>query len=481
MKRSLSFTGYTPQKQKDDSGASESNLVSLTGEAPEKGHLFKDFISKFKGIGPRTRESTNSSHSSRYSSPDEAQLDSNKRDIEYQLGKSVKVKGRLKTFTFANYKLTQKIYCSDRITKFDKSSLHKSDSVSSLQIPRDHDYSTSHTVWIMKFNNNGVFLAAGRNNGTVTVWEKFPSHNTHKIFGEKGTSVDYLDETPKRIYKGHQGAILDINWSPDNLLLSSSMDNTVRLWSVDHDECLLIFEHSDCVTCATFHPFDSNFFATGTFDGKIRIWNIRERQLVCESESLKIPITAIYITRNGTNLVAGTFTGQCIFYAFGDLQYITQIHVSNHRYSRHHNKVIAIEKMPLQKENEEKFLVTTADSKIRLFNLRDGSLAKTYSGAELKHGRSAASFSSNGEFIIVAGEDKNVYIFDTFSQDLNLQFSGVLSTVINRESSKECLFEKFQASAYPTTCACFSMDNEVNLLVLVADTQGTIFLYSNSI
>lgn len=39
-----------------------------------------------------------------------------------------------------------------------------------------------------------------------------------------------------------------------NLLLSSSMDMTVRLWHVCLDDCLCTFQHHDFVTVIAFNP-----------------------------------------------------------------------------------------------------------------------------------------------------------------------------------------------------------------------------------
>jgi len=34
------------------------------------------------------------------------------------------------------------------------------------------------------------------------------------------------------------------------------------------------------VTCIQFNPVDENYFVSGSIDGKVRIWEIRERRVV---------------------------------------------------------------------------------------------------------------------------------------------------------------------------------------------------------
>ena len=58
-------------------------------------------------------------------------------------------------------------------------------------------------------------------------------------------SAPVFRSTPIREFEGHTGDILDLSWSKNNFLLSSSMDKTVRLWHVSRQECLCTFKHKD--------------------------------------------------------------------------------------------------------------------------------------------------------------------------------------------------------------------------------------------
>lgn len=58
------------------------------------------------------------------------------------------------------------------------------------------------------------------------------------------------------------------------------MDESVRLWRVYYDECLATFSHNNFVTCVAFNPVDDNYFISGSFDGKVRIWDVSHCRVV---------------------------------------------------------------------------------------------------------------------------------------------------------------------------------------------------------
>lgn len=81
-------------------------------------------------------------------------------------------------------------------------------------------------------------------------------------------------------------------------LLSSSIDETVRLWRVGSDRCLKIFPHSNYVTCVQFQPENENYFISGSIDGKVRIWSISGCQVVDWIDIREI-VTAVAYSPDG--------------------------------------------------------------------------------------------------------------------------------------------------------------------------------------
>ncbi|XP_076848930.1 WD repeat-containing protein 44-like [Brachyhypopomus gauderio] len=329
------------------------------------------------------------------------------------------------------------------------------------QIRVVQDLSGEHmgAVWTMKFSHCGRLLATAGQDNVVRIWvlknaydyfnnmrikyntegRVSPSPSQESVCSSKSDTeaglaaavLDDADTEDKNVpfrqvpfckYKGHTADLLDLSWSKNYFLLSSSMDKTVRLWHISRRECLCCFQHIDFVTAITFHPRDDRYFLSGSLDGKLRLWNIPDKKVALwnEVDGQTRLITAANFCQNGKYAVIGTYDGRCIFYDTERLKYHTQIHVRSTRgRNRVGRKITGIEPLP----GENKILVTSNDSRIRLYDLRDLSLSMKYKGYVNSSSQIKASFSHDYSFIVSGSEDKYVYIWSTY-HDLS-KFSSV--------------------------------------------------------
>ncbi|KAJ8246924.1 hypothetical protein GJAV_G00256840 [Gymnothorax javanicus] len=319
------------------------------------------------------------------------------------------------------------------------------------QIRVVQDLSGEHmgAVWTMKFSHCGRLLATAGQDNVVRIWvlknafdyfnnmrikyntegrvSPSPSQeslNSSKSDTDGGVSATTEDpdteernvpfrQVPFCKYKGHTADLLDLSWSKNYFLLSSSMDKTVRLWHISRRECLCCFQHIDFVTAIAFHPRDDRYFLSGSLDGKLRLWNIPDKKVALwnEVDGQTRLITAANFCQNGKYAVIGTYDGRCIFYDTEHLKYHTQIHVRSTRgRNRVGRKITGIEPLP----GENKILVTSNDSRIRLYDLRDLSLSMKYKGYVNSSSQIKASFSHDYSFIVSGSEDKYVYIWSTY-------------------------------------------------------------------
>ncbi|XP_021567961.1 WD repeat-containing protein 44 isoform X3 [Carlito syrichta] len=254
------------------------------------------------------------------------------------------------------------------------------------QVKVVQDLSGEHmgAVWTMKFSHCGRLLASAGQDNVVRIWAlknafdyfnnmrmKYntegrvsPSPSQESLNSSKsdtdtgvcsGTDEDPDDKNapfrqrPFCKYKGHTADLLDLSWSKNYFLLSSSMDKTVRLWHISRRECLCCFQHIDFVTAIAFHP--------------------------------------------------------------RHLKYHTQIHVRSTRgRNKVGRKITGIEPLP----GENKILVTSNDSRIRLYDLRDLSLSMKYKGYVNSSSQIKASFSHDFTYLVSGSEDKYVYIWSTY-------------------------------------------------------------------
>ncbi|XP_026885856.2 WD repeat-containing protein 44 [Electrophorus electricus] len=328
------------------------------------------------------------------------------------------------------------------------------------QIRVVQDLSGEHmgAVWTMKFSHCGRLLATAGQDNMVRIWvlknaydyfnnmrikyntegRVSPSPSQESVCSSKsdteaglGAVLDDADLEDRNVpfrqvpfckYKGHTADLLDLSWSKNYFLLSSSMDKTVRLWHISRRECLCCFQHIDFVTAIAFHPRDDRYFLSGSLDGKLRLWNIPDKKVALwnEVDGQTRLITAANFCQNGKYAVIGTYDGRCIFYDTERLKYHTQIHVRSTRgRNRVGRKITGIEPLP----GENKILVTSNDSRIRLYDLRDLSLSMKYKGYVNSSSQIKASFSHDYSFIVSGSEDKYVYIWSTY-HDLS-KFSSV--------------------------------------------------------
>ena len=198
------------------------------------------------------------------------------------------------------------------------------------------------------------------------------------------------------------------------------MDKTVRLWHISREECLCCFKHSDFVTSIQFHPRDDRFFIAGSLDSKLRLWSIPDKRVEFWNQAPDL-ITAVAFAPDGKTVIAGCLNGLCLFYETEGLKYQTQIHVrSAHGKNAKGSKVTGIQAInypPDDPDAEVKLLITSNDSRIRVYNLRDKGLELKVKGNENSCSQIHASFSDDAQYIICGSEDRKAYIWSTRTPD----------------------------------------------------------------
>ncbi|CAG4987645.1 unnamed protein product [Parnassius apollo] len=267
--------------------------------------------------------------------------------------------------------------------------------------------------------------------------------------------------TPFAVYAGHTSDLLDVSWSKNYFVLSSSMDKTVRLWHISRGECLCCFQHIDFVTAIVFHPRDDRYFLSGSLDGKLRLWNIPDKKVAVWNEvdgKTKL-ITAANFCQNGKFAVVGTYDGRCIFYTTDQLKYHTQIDVRSTRGKNSTGrKISGIEPMP----NDDKILVTSNDSRIRLYDLRDLNLSCKYKGYVNVSSQIKASFSHDGKYIVSGSENQCIYIWKTYHD-----YSKFTSVRRDRND----FWEGIKAHNAVVTCAVFA-PNPDYMIRMIAEREA---------
>ncbi|XP_052173197.1 uncharacterized protein LOC127788675 [Diospyros lotus] len=309
------------------------------------------------------------------------------------------------------------------------------------------------SILTMKFSLDGRYLATAGEDGIVRVWQVVVDARSNEIDipavdpsciyftvnhlselapvvveKEKLCKLKSLKKTedsacvifPPRVFRileeplhqfhGHNCEILDLSWSKNNFLLSSSVDKTVRLWQVGSEHCLKVFPHSNYVTCVQFNPVDNNHFISGSIDGKVRIWAITG--CVVDWIDIRDIITAICYHPDGQGMIVGSMTGKCRFYNISDNHIHFEAQISlNSKKKAPWKRITGFQFFP---QDPSKLMVTCADSQVRI--LQGLNVVGKYKGLRNTGNQLFASFTSDGKHIVSTSEDSNVYVWNCYDQ-----------------------------------------------------------------
>ncbi|KAI1816197.1 WD40 repeat-like protein [Poronia punctata] len=326
-------------------------------------------------------------------------------------------------------------------------------------------------IWAVGFSQDGRFLATGGRDRILRVWAVISTEEDRKAYGEEeeanGEKAERLSapvfhSKAAREFVGHEGDILALSWSKNNFLLSSSMDKTVRLWHMSRQECLCTFKHKDFVTSIAFHPTDDRFFLAGSLDSSLRLWSIPDKAVAFSSQLSDI-ITAVAFSPDGKTAIAGCLNGFCMFYETEGLKHLYQLHVRSSRgKNAKGSKITGIQAMELtgKAAGEVDLLITSNDSRIRVYSLSDRGLKAKFRGHTNACNQIRASFSDDGNFVICGSEDGRTFIWANEPSDA--------------ETREERPCEYFEAHSEIVTAAIFAPTKTRQLLQASLDPVFTL-------
>lgn len=279
-------------------------------------------------------------------------------------------------------------------------------------------------IWAAEFSLDGRHLAVAGKDQTVRVFSVISTPEDRKAQEEyeqnhgrddgERLSAPVFHSEPSREFDGHTGEVLALSWSKNNFLLSSSMDKTVRLWHMSRQECLCMFKHNDLVTSIAFHPTDDRFFLAGSLDAQLRLWSIPDKAVAFSATATEF-ITAAAFSPDGTTAICGLLNGVCNFYKTEGLKLQSQLHVRSSRgKNAKGSKITGIRTAVTpagRDKGEVKVLISSNDSRIRIYSLKTKMLEVKFRGLENQSSQIHARFSDDGIYVISGSEDRRAYIY----------------------------------------------------------------------
>ena len=113
------------------------------------------------------------------------------------------------------------------------------------------------------------------------------------------------------IFDAHEHYVLSLVFSADSqILVSSGMDGSIKLWSVDAWQHLGTFEgHARSVNALAISP-DGRLLASGSSDATVRLWSFPDGQLDHILQDRKKPVTDVTFSGDGRLVAAASHGGR---------------------------------------------------------------------------------------------------------------------------------------------------------------------------
>ncbi|KAI9296276.1 WD40 repeat-like protein [Neoconidiobolus thromboides FSU 785] len=336
-------------------------------------------------------------------------------------------------------------------------------------------------IWAFGFSKDGEYLAAGGQDGVIRIWGlRLRNNQTEEELDDakKSRGLGFIENfpiftsSPVRTFVGHQSDVLDLSWSKTGFLLSSSTDKTVRLWHVNRAECLCVYQHMDFVTSVAFHPKNDRYFISGSLDCRIRLWNIPEKKV---SSWAELPdgnlVTAVGFSVDGKLAIAGSYHGLCVFYKTEGLKVHSQITVKSGAKTRTvvARKITGIEAIPDPNVEGGKVMITSNDSRIRIYNVNDLSLDQKLKGPENNSNQIKATFSDDLKYVVCGSENNQTFIFNLNNPIDKLDTHLAKKGFLFKKKEADCSYEAIEAHNSIVTAAVLAPKITKRLLAQMDD------------
>ncbi|EEB15358.1 WD-repeat protein, putative [Pediculus humanus corporis] len=279
-------------------------------------------------------------------------------------------------------------------------------------------YNPDNSITCGQISEDTLYLAAGLSTSELQLW----SLTENKRLSKKPCSsskirlaVDIDDSTVETESKNisepvssitlrsHSGRVQDLAFIPNNdLLLSVSMDKTMRAWDLKSYSCRAVYRgHNYPIWAIDVSPLGV-YVATGSHDKTARLWSLERNYPLRIFAGHVQDVDCLRFHPNGSYLATGS-----------------------------------------------------SDKSVRLWSTSSGELMRVLPGH--RGGIYALSFSPNGKLLASAGEDRRIKIWDIASSNVITELKGHSGTITSLDWSPNGDF--LASCSFDNTCRIWNVKN----------------------
>lgn len=192
-----------------------------------------------------------------------------------------------------------------------------------------------------------------------------------------------------------------------NWIASGSVDSTVKFWNKQTGKVILNIKQPAGITSIDFSPA-GNFFATASYDAKVRLWTLPEGLLVKEFIDHTGTVWSVNFSPDGKTIAT---CGEDATIKLWDVESGQGVQT----FQGHTRNVWDVKFSP----DDNKLASGSFDKTVRIWNVRDGKLLHTLT--DHTEAIVAIAFSPDGQKLVSTSDDKTIKLWNT--KDWSLIYS----------------------------------------------------------
>jgi WD40 repeat protein len=211
--------------------------------------------------------------------------------------------------------------------------------------------------------------------------------------------------TLQLVFDKHRDIVTSVRFtSSDSLVVSSSVDSSIKIWQKETGEIVKEIKHP-CAIAYMDVSADGNYAVTGGYDSIVRLWNIKDGSLLKEFKGHKGTVWHVAISNDNRKIASGGNDGVVNIWDVETGKLL-------HQLTGHKRIVWSVKFSP----DGTRLASASFDFTMKLWNVADGKLL--WDNREHRETVVDLAFSHDGKLLASTSDDKTIKIWNVAEQKL---------------------------------------------------------------